>query len=400
MSARFAAIAALALLGAPLAAGERWVREDFDHVLMPERRGSGGGAPHALGARGANSSDEGADPPALLQAWGFLSEPVKALASEFVPAAWRPLLAESGWMVGKGSYGVVHVIDTAMGLTADRNIQIAIKTQRDKDNKFSALEIELGKKFDHPYVIKLWGDDTVYDRFQRTVLAMESAAKGDLKEGHKMERRVVAKAMLEMFVAMQYVHSQGYVHSDFKPEQVMLSGNGVAKLGDLGLICEDGHKGLDGTIKYRAPELIKTKVRTTSIDLWAMGLSLYELTHGGEQLPEMKDHPGGYSSKLKGLPDDKVMHRGDSTLDRLIAGLLVVDPKKRLTAAAAVPLAAAWAREEGVGEDVVQDVLEAKLDSSKRTPLPAAWGMCLAKACGNLPCRETSADPLTVECQG
>merc|ERR1711953_1018358 len=96
--------------------------------------------------------------------------------------------------------------------------------------------------------------------------------------------------MLEAFVALKHMHGEGYVHSDMKPEQVLLSAkeNGIAKVGDLGFTCRDGTRGVAGSPIFLAPELIKSKRRTYSVDMWAMGVSLYTLTNNGMEPPFLR----------------------------------------------------------------------------------------------------------------
>merc|ERR1719247_2112362 len=109
---------------------------------------------------------------------------------------------------------------------------------------------------------------------------MESAPGGDIEKGHKLSTRELAKVTLEVLIAIKYIHDKGYVHSDVKGDQVLLSEDGTSKLGDFGMLCTDGKRELGGSPIYMAPELFIYERRTKPVDLWALGVNLYMWTHG------------------------------------------------------------------------------------------------------------------------
>merc|ERR1712187_672412 len=86
----------------------------------------------------------------------------------------------------------------------------------------------------------------------------------------------------------------------------------------------------------------------------------------------------------------------------LIQGLLTVRLSNcffrgpcRLTADKALEKAIAWAKHEGLSEDLIRSITEADL-TGKREPLPVAWGECLklSPPCKKEPCKEVSVGPL------
>merc|ERR1712151_1264722 len=109
----------------------------------------------------------------------------------------------------------------------------------------------------HPYLLKTYSYDfanlPVIQKTGASVLKqhkavlMESASGGDLEDGYKLHRKLIAKAMLEMFVVVDYMHSKNYLHSDFKPEQILLTAEGVSKLADLGMTCKSGSPDIAGS---------------------------------------------------------------------------------------------------------------------------------------------------------
>jgi len=232
----------------------------------------------------------------------------------------------------------------------------------------------------------------------RRVMLMESASGGDLEKGHTSPKKVRAKAMLEMFVAMHYLHTNGYAHADFKGEQVLLSKmsdrlgnrNLVAKLGDLGLTCQPTKqastcKEFAGTPYYIAPELARAGGgRTYSNDMWSMGISLYMMMNYNK-LPLFLQ---GYSASLKSLlgrlktlrDSDMNFQKPTSHLDVLLQGLLKVNPKYRFDSEVALEKAQKWAEAEGVSKDEIRDIVLGSLDG-KREQLSAGWGQCKQQKC-------------------
>jgi len=81
---------------------------------------------------------------------------------------------------------------------------------------------------------------------------------------------------------LTYAHTQGMIHRDFKPANLMLTPNGTAKLSDFG-IAEDTIKGQAVKKLYGAlwaPELIQGGLSSIQTDIWAVGCTLYFLLTG------------------------------------------------------------------------------------------------------------------------
>ncbi len=81
---------------------------------------------------------------------------------------------------------------------------------------------------------------------------------------------------------VEYIHQQGYLHRDICPRNVMVTKEGVVKIIDFGLtvpyrpeFCKPGNR--TGTPNYLAPEIIKRVTTDHRVDLFALGVTAYEV---------------------------------------------------------------------------------------------------------------------------
>jgi len=132
------------------------------------------------------------------------------------------------------------------------------------------------------------------------------------------------------------MHAQGIVHRDIKPENIMLAANGELKLIDFGLSKrQEGAKKLKtiaGTPYYMAPEVLDGKY-DQKCDTWSLGVLLYVFMSG--YLPFQGENRNDVFYKIQNgkfhfnHPEFKEI--SPEAID-LIKKLLVVEPRKRLSA--------------------------------------------------------------------
>eukprot|EP00658_Telonema_sp_P-2_P049635 TRINITY_DN37775_c0_g1_i3.p1 TRINITY_DN37775_c0_g1~~TRINITY_DN37775_c0_g1_i3.p1 ORF type:complete len:207 (-),score=41.52 TRINITY_DN37775_c0_g1_i3:468-1088(-) len=125
-----------------------------------------------------------------------------------------------------------------------------------------------------------------YDQ-SRIYLILEYAPKGELykqlqKEGRFEEKRA-AQYALQMSAALEYCHSKHVIHRDIKPENLLLGDNGALKIADFGWSVHAPHsrrKTLCGTLDYLPPEMVEGKDHDAAVDLWSLGVLIYEFIVG------------------------------------------------------------------------------------------------------------------------
>jgi eukaryotic-like serine/threonine-protein kinase len=147
--------------------------------------------------------------------------------------------------------------------------------------------------------------------------------------------------LTQLSEAVQYMHEQKYMHRDLCPRNVMVTTEGKIKLIDFGLtiphtsrFCEPGNR--TGTPDYLAPEIIKRQTTDHRVDLFALGVSAYELFTGGLPWPKAQ---GSMEILLKRLnmpakdPREFKPKIGDE-LRRFLIKSIEREPAKRFQSAA------------------------------------------------------------------
>ena len=177
------------------------------------------------------------------------------------------------------------------------------------------------------------------------VLALEFMPGGDLgtllyNMGCLMEADV-RFYLAEALLGLQYLHGEGVIHHDVKPNNMLLAASGHVKLTDFGLSAgADQGKLKRGTLPYIAPETLRGVAGSSSIDMWAMGVVFLELVSGGfpfegetaEQrlasIEESTDERGVWQPS-GGI--DAYAHSMGMSLDavQLVMALLHCDPAQR-----------------------------------------------------------------------
>ncbi len=95
-----------------------------------------------------------------------------------------------------------------------------------------------------------------------------------------------ADVLRQTLSALEHAHGRGIVHRDVKPENIMVTREGLAKVADFGLarayadaqITHAGH--VAGTVQYLAPEQLEGQPADPRTDLYALGIVAYELLTG------------------------------------------------------------------------------------------------------------------------
>ncbi len=151
-------------------------------------------------------------------------------------------------------------------------------------------EDRISRRLDHPGIIRF-----IHRQKSRQYIIMEYAEGRDLRSrigsGRILELDMALSLMEQLAQIVAYLHAQGIVHLDLKPENIICCSDSSIKLIDFGLAsCRDlpdllalDLKNPLGTPWYIAPEQLLGERSDPRCDIYAMGMLLYEMLTG--QLP-------------------------------------------------------------------------------------------------------------------
>jgi len=196
--------------------------------------------------------------------------------------------------LGEGGKGVVFKArDTVL------NRVVAIKMLKGavlSEEAYSRFmrEAQVVAKLNHPNIVSIY-DIGKEDENQFFVLEFVDGMSvrelmGTYPEG-KCDIQTVLRAGIDVCSALQYAHSQNVLHRDVKPENILISEEGTAKLMDFGLARMLGQPSITqegiivGTVAYVAPEIALGKGADARSDLYSFGAVLYEMVAGKPPFP-------------------------------------------------------------------------------------------------------------------
>ena len=188
--------------------------------------------------------------------------------------------------IGKGGYGKLYLARNKIDNKEYAIKYVSKKKMQSVGVDFSIIkrEIDIHIRITHPRIIKLLS--YLEDR-HNFYLALEYAPNGTLYQLIQYKKGMCESEAFYYFIqvasAIHFLHINGYAHRDIKPENILLDANGGIKLCDFGW-CVNVAKGerttFCGTYEYMAPEMINDEFYDTGIDIWSLGVLLYEMIHG------------------------------------------------------------------------------------------------------------------------
>jgi len=241
-------------------------------------------------------------------------------------------------LLGKGSGGqVFKVKDIETGEILALKVIEKAQVTHSPDSYRHAVDERLVMELacDHPYIVKLL---YAFQTELRLYLVTEYCAGGDLFEYMKTRRRplperIARRVLAQVILALEHIHSLGVIYRDLKLENILLDENARVRLADFGLskllqelsyessysrsssssivggptrsntaessgadtksvlkhnLNQRGQNGsigrgtgtFCGTREYVSPEMLTGNLYGQSVDIWAMGVLLYEIVCG------------------------------------------------------------------------------------------------------------------------
>ncbi len=202
-------------------------------------------------------------------------------------------------LLGRGGMARVYrALDTRLGrYVAIKVIDASLRADSEYALRFER-EAQAIARLEHPNVVRLYR----YGEAQGVLyMAMQYVEGADLgfvladyrADGDFIEPEEAVRLIRQVGSALDYIHSQGVIHRDIKPTNIMLDKQGRAILTDFGLalLTEIGTRGeIFGSPHYIAPEqAISSASVTPQSDIYSVGIMLYEMFTG--ELPYDAENP-------------------------------------------------------------------------------------------------------------
>jgi serine/threonine protein kinase len=144
-------------------------------------------------------------------------------------------------------------------------------------------EISIHKSLIHDHIVRLF--DQLEDD-KRIYLILEYAGSSTLldllKKKQVLTEPQAARVLVELCLALRYMHEKGIMHRDLKPENILMTVTGKVKICDLGwsVFCERPRNTYCGSLDYMAPEVFEGVPYSYPADVWSLGIVLLEMMQG------------------------------------------------------------------------------------------------------------------------
>eukprot|EP00820_Chromera_velia_P024260 Cvel_9124.t1-p1 / transcript=Cvel_9124.t1 / gene=Cvel_9124 / organism=Chromera_velia_CCMP2878 / gene_product=Protein kinase 2, putative / transcript_product=Protein kinase 2, putative / location=Cvel_scaffold518:75843-83843(+) / protein_length=1345 / sequence_SO=supercontig / SO=protein_coding / is_pseudo=false len=189
-------------------------------------------------------------------------------------------------LLGKGSFGEVYKVE--LKTTGE---VFAMKILR-KDRivgrnlvRYAMTERNVLSYVKHPFIVRLhWAFQTP----EFLVLVLQFCPGGNLQQliarCKRLKESIARVYLAEVLLALEHLHERNVVYRDLKPDNIVIDSKGHALLTDFGLSKEgverEDASSFCGSVAYLAPEMLKRKGHGAAVDLYGLGVLLYEMLTG------------------------------------------------------------------------------------------------------------------------
>ena len=239
--------------------------------------------------------------------------------------------------LGSGSFGRVYLVSHndskklfALKVIEKRKLMVSY-------GKLDIIynEINIHSKLAHENIIKLYN---VHEDNENINIIMEYAEKGNLfqlisKEKTGLDESKAFDYFIQVVNAVYYLHINNIIHRDIKPENILIGSDNKIKLCDFGWAKEltlENRSTFCGTIEYMAPEIVGSENYDYSVDIWSLGILLYELLYGHSPFKANNTKNVILNIKTHELTYDDNNKKISNSCKDLIQKLLDGNPQKRL----------------------------------------------------------------------
>jgi serine/threonine-protein kinase len=241
--------------------------------------------------------------------------------------------------LGRGGMGIVY---KALDASLNRHVAIKVLTERLTDDQLFlqrfVREAQAAAGVSHPNIVSIYyiGEDNGNPYFVMEYVTGKSLSTM-LAEEKRIANPRAAQLILQAAHGLAAAHDKGIIHRDIKPGNLMLDERGMVKIADFGLalpVAADTKLTatgmLVGTPGYLAPEQCRGEVVDHRTDIYALGITFYELLSG--TTPFHAESPFALMKQIldEEAPDIAAIHPDvDPETRRIIAKMIAKDRAQR-----------------------------------------------------------------------
>ena len=245
---------------------------------------------------------------------------------------------------GSGTFARVY---RAKDLQLDRSVALKVFKPDCPVTPSAALaEARVAAALNHPNLCTIYAVD---DSAGVPIISMEYIAGESLTKSvgaDQLPRESLMSIARQIAAGMAAAHAEGIVHGDLKPENVMVTAEGLVKVLDFGLarrlrrgrpvrtdetaelgLAEAGD-GLFGTPRYLSPEQVRGEPATLASDIFSLGILFYELSTGNTAFPA--DNLLQVLEQVRSVNPDLMAAQAPEPFDSLLRRMLSGNPSERL----------------------------------------------------------------------
>ena len=238
--------------------------------------------------------------------------------------------------IGAGAAGTVYL---AQQISLEREVALKVLSHKNMTEKGVATflnEARAAAKLSHVNLVQSYavGEDDGYSYMAMTYIRGET-----LKSRLKRERRIPIDEALhivqQVAEALCYAWNESrLIHRDVKPDNIMLTDDGIAKLTDLGLAMnqKDWSEDMDisGSPSYMSPEQFAGEPLDTRSDIYSLGVTLYQMITGSLPFRAVSISTlANQHFNQKPEPPERFVPGLPSTVSALIRKMMAKKPSRR-----------------------------------------------------------------------
>ncbi|CAG9466714.1 unnamed protein product [Pedinophyceae sp. YPF-701] len=239
--------------------------------------------------------------------------------------------------IGTGTYGSAFLVC----LKEDESRRFVLKKinmsqMSERERAAAHQEVRLLAQLDHPFVLGY------HDSFQHRghmCIVTEYCEAGDLyrllkRQNEPLPEEQIKEWLAQVTLALHYIHERKVVHRDLKSQNIFLTRDGSAKLGDFGIARvlsspQELARTVIGTPYYMSPEIVRNQPYSYQSDVWSLGCVVFEMATGKHAF-DAADMNALVMKILRGKVD-RLGPQYSPDLQQLLDLMLARDPARRPT---------------------------------------------------------------------